>query len=321
MAEDLSSAWHAAMAGLLRLLRAEGYRFITPTPLTHSRVLARPRGRPDALKDAFGWSRPFTAGDLPHRLLACLEAAAMLDRDGDRLRSRVRVSSVDDDLFLHSAYPTSEADAVFFGPDTYRFCRFIREAIEEMAAPPVRILDVGCGTGAGAVAAARALRGRRLSPQWVLSDINPRALRFAACNLDAASVPANLALGDGLQAVAGDFDLIVANPPYMADAQHRQYRDGGEGHGRALSVRLAREALPRLAPGGRLALYTGVAMVDGVDPFIAELLQDLESGPYAWRYEEIDPDVFGEELESEAYQDVDRIAAVGLVATRTGGAR
>ncbi|MGE0403972.1 MAG: SAM-dependent methyltransferase, partial [Kofleriaceae bacterium] len=28
-------------------------------------------------------------------------------------------------------------------------------------------------------------------------------------------------------------------------------------------------------------------------------------------YEEIDPDVFGEELDTPAYRDVDRIAAVG----------
>jgi hypothetical protein len=31
------------------------------------------------------------------------------------------------------------------------------------------------------------------------------------------------------------------------------------------------------------------------------------------RYEEIDPDVFGEELEEEPYRNVERIAAVGAV--------
>jgi hypothetical protein len=35
-----------------------------------------------------------------------------------------------------------------------------------------------------------------------------------------------------------------------------------------------------------------------------------------WRYQELDPDVFGEELEREVYRDVDRIAAVGLEARR-----
>ena len=33
-------------------------------------------------------------------------------------------------------------------------------------------------------------------------------------------------------------------------------------------------------------------------------------------YREIDPDVFGEELEREDYADVDRVAVVGLVAVK-----
>jgi hypothetical protein len=35
-------------------------------------------------------------------------------------------------------------------------------------------------------------------------------------------------------------------------------------------------------------------------------------------YEEVDPDVFGEELETDAYDYVDRIAAVTLTAQKTG---
>jgi hypothetical protein len=35
-------------------------------------------------------------------------------------------------------------------------------------------------------------------------------------------------------------------------------------------------------------------------------------------YEEIDPDVFGEELERPAYAHVDRIAAVGLTVIKRG---
>jgi hypothetical protein len=42
----------------------------------------------------------------------------------------------------------------------------------------------------------------------------------------------------------------------------------------------------------------------------------LSRAGLVWSYEELDPDVFGEELEHEAYQFVDRIAAVWLCATR-----
>jgi hypothetical protein len=37
-----------------------------------------------------------------------------------------------------------------------------------------------------------------------------------------------------------------------------------------------------------------------------------------WSYAEVDPDVFGEELETPAYADADRIAAVVLTVTNTG---
>mgnify|MGYP001283916702 CR=1 FL=1 len=43
----------------------------------------------------------------------------------------------------------------------------------------------------------------------------------------------------------------------------------------------------------------------------------LRAAPVAWTYEEVDPDVFGEELESPAYSTADRIAAVVLTATRS----
>ncbi|MDB5861659.1 MAG: SAM-dependent methyltransferase, partial [Ramlibacter sp.] len=181
----------------------------------------------------------------------------------------------------------------------------------------LRVLDIGCGSGAGGIAFAR-LPGS--APDLTMNDINPRALEFAAANAAVAGVDAAYALGDALHAVHGAFDLVISNPPYMADPQHRAYRDGGAGLGRALSVRIAAQALSRLAPGGQLLLYTGVAMVDGADPFLAEMEPLLRRAEVEWSYSEIDPDVFGEELEAAPYDRADRIAAVGLVATRAAGA-
>ena len=46
-----------------RRLLADGYRFTTPTPLTHQRVNQRDEGQmADSLRDVFGWSRPFAPG-------------------------------------------------------------------------------------------------------------------------------------------------------------------------------------------------------------------------------------------------------------------
>ena len=57
--------------------------------------------------------------------------------------------------------------------------------------------------------------------------------------------------------VAGSFDLIISNPPYLVDPLARVYRHGGGELGSALSVEIAVQGVDRLAPGGRLLLYTG----------------------------------------------------------------
>jgi len=309
-------------AGVLRQVAATGYRFTTVTPLTHQRVLARRGREPGAtLRDIFGWNLPFEAGTVPPELLAGMEQAGIVRRTGSLLRSTVRIASLGDDLFLHSAYPTVEENAVFFGPDTHRFGRFIRYALNpHKTKQPLRVLDVGCGSGAGGIAVARALAAMDTPCTIVMNDINPLALEYTAVNAEAAGIPVTLAQGDALSAVEGDFDLIVSNPPYLDDAAQRAYRHGGARLGRALGVRIAAESLKRLAPGGQLLLYTGVAMVDGEDPFLAEIRPLLTAPGFEWSYAEIDPDVFGEELERPVYAHIDRIAAVGLVATRTAEA-
>ena len=325
------------LAMLLSELAASNYSFITPTPLTHQRVVAhkaqRPRpavksGQPTTtLRDIFGWNLPFEAEAVRRDLLALMEDTGILRLHGDSFLSTVRVSCIDDDLFVHSAYPTTQDNAVFFGPDTYRFARFIQQGIElrqnwrvgagrERVDTALRVLDVGCGSGAGGVVAARCLKKLGAPFNVVMNDINPLALHYTAVNSAFAGIPTELALGDALSAVGGQFDLVISNPPYLDDASARAYRHGGARLGRALSVRIAAEALSRLAPGGQLLLYTGVAIVDGVDPFMAEMLPLLARSDCDWSYAEIDPDVFGEELEQPVYAHVDRIAAVGLVATR-----
>ena len=75
-----------------------------------------------------------------------------------------------------------------------------------------------------------------------------------------------------------------------------------------------REALARLTPGGTLILYTGAPVVAGVDKFREAIASVISDNVIDVSYEEIDPDVFGEELENVAYSGVDRIAAVALVA-------
>jgi methylase of polypeptide subunit release factors len=240
---------------------------------------------------------------LPADLLRLLERAGALERlDPRSLRARVRFSSLRERLFVHSGYPTTQADAIFFGPDTYRFCALLRR----WARPARSVLDLGCGTGAGGISCAAG------AERVVLADINPSALAAAEVNAALAGVSVELAHSDLARDVSGQFDLIIANPPYMRDAAARVYRDGGGEYGEALAVRIVREAVPRLAPGGMLIVYTGAAILDGVDVFERRLAAWLATQRGETMYEELDPDVFGEELDQPGYERVERIAAVGL---------
>ncbi len=298
-----------ALRALLQNLDNRGFRFVTPTPATHARNLQRKHRGPD-VRCVLGWSREFHYDDDQDDLLRLLRAADMLDepRKG-AFRSKVRVSTLDDLFFLHSAYPTDQQDSVFFGPDSYRYASFLRTELPRLA-PRQRIVDIGAGTGVGAIVASALLPGARVA----MTDINPHALRFARINAAFNGVAAEFIQTDTLGGVEGEIDCFIANPPYIADPAHRAYRDGGGMHGGELSLAWTREAAKRLKPGGAFLLYTGSAIVDGEDRLKAALHEALDGFDVSYR--EIDPDVFGEELEREDYADVERIAVVGLVAVK-----
>lgn len=314
--EEHLAAVDLALLQLGRRLQADGYRFITPTPLTHQRVNDRCAGqRAKTLRDVFGWSRPFEPGLLSEDEQHALQQAEVLEENHGLLKSRVRWSSLDDLLFVHSGFPTDAADSVFFGPDTYRFAQLIHSHLQHHFTPIRRAVDIGCGAGVGAIVIARARR----EADVLAVDINPAALRLTAVNAALAQVTnVSIETSDVLQDVDGHFDLIVANPPYMADPAERAYRHGGGAFGEQLSLRIVEQSLDRLAPGGSLVLYTGVAMIDGRDPFLQALAHRLESAMFGWTYRELDPDVFGEELLTPGYQRVERIAVVALIVTRNG---
>jgi len=299
-----------------RLLQLRRYRFVAVSPSTHNRVLRREAASP-TLESVFGWSRPFDLEAIDGDLIKLLEQADALEAEAGQYKSKVRFASIDDLLFVHSAFPTTEPDSVFFGPDTYRFARLLRVTLSKTKKRrPLRLVDIGAGSGAGGIVAARVLGG---VTELILADINRKALEFSAVNAALNGPPnAQTILSDILVEIDGTADVIISNPPYLVDEDRRLYRHGGGELGITLALRIAEESMAKLVPGGCLVLYSGAPIVNGADTFLESLQPVLQLYASHFVYEEIDPDVFGEELDRPAYAHADRIAAVGLTAIKRG---
>jgi release factor glutamine methyltransferase len=126
---------------------------------------------------------------------------------------------------------------------------------EEPLAPGADVLDVGTGSGALALEAAR--RGTRVTAV----DVSWRAVCAARWNAWRARLPVRVRHGSLFDPVHGQsFDLIMTNPPYVpAPAGGREPRgparawDAG-GDGRLVLDRICREAPALLRPGGVLLM-------------------------------------------------------------------
>ena len=302
----------AALVQLLSHLAADGYEFVTPTPATHEINMERRRGQTArTTRDVLGWSMKFRSGEIDPVVERLLYAAGALAGESNGRHSTIRVSTLDSKLFVHSAFPTSSADAVFFGPDSYRFADLIRAELALVGGSPV-IVDVGTGAGVGAIVAGTIVPVATI----VMTDINSSAIALAQVNAWTAGVPVAAYCGDLFASYEGSVDIALANPPYIIDPAGRLYRDGGSLHGAELSIRMAREVLPRLNPRGRFILYSGSAIVDGLNALEERLAVVASENDCSFEYREIDPDVFGEELTSSDYEQVERIAAIAAVFRR-----
>jgi release factor glutamine methyltransferase len=129
--------------------------------------------------------------------------------------------------------------------------------------PDADVLDVGCGTGALSIVAART------RPRSITSvDVSRRAVVSARLNMFLRGVPARVVRGDAFELVAGrTFDLLLANPPYVPGVarrprgRHRAWDAGLDG--RELLDRLCANAPLLLAPGGTLlVVHSGMCDED-----------------------------------------------------------
>ena len=146
--------------------------------------------------------------------------------------------------------------------------------LEALADP--RVLDVGVGSGAIALAIAAEHRGSSV----LAVDRSRDALAAAAENLARSSVDGRVALrqSDLLDGLAGPFDLVVSNPPYVAPADYdtlqpeiRLYEPREALVGVGVGAEIARAARRLLTPGGWLVLECGDGQADELATELDEL--------------------------------------------------
>ena len=141
---------------------------------------------------------------------------------------------------------------------------------------PLRILDIGTGSGALLLALLSELK----NATGTATDISPAAIAVARGNAErlGLSPRCHFVVSDIAASVTGPFDLIVSNPPYIEysaiatlEPEVRDYDpalalDGGI-DGLETYRAIATQAIPLLAPGGRLIVELGA----GQEPAVREL--------------------------------------------------
>ncbi|HET9931800.1 MAG TPA: methyltransferase, partial [Polyangiaceae bacterium] len=192
-----------ALYALGQTLKRHDYDFVTVTPSTHARVLGRETRLGATLRDAFGWNRPFAKSALPAEIMELASAAGVLVELEHGFRLNVRFATLGGEIFAHSSFPTVQDDAVFFGPDTYRFVRFVCRSLGTARS----LVDIGCGSGAAGIFAARHVE------TVISTDINPTALAFTRVNARLAGVTSVVRHSDVLRSVIEPVDVVIANPP------------------------------------------------------------------------------------------------------------
>ncbi len=91
----------------------------------------------------------------------------------------------------------------------------VQQALDLMPGEICSVVDLGTGSGAIALSLASERPGWRVTGV----DVSAQALAVAARNARALELSVTWRLGSWLDAVPGErFDLIVANPPYIADS-------------------------------------------------------------------------------------------------------
>ena len=144
-------------------------------------------------------------------------------------------------------------------PDTETLVEWALDLLPEGSAQ--RVLDLGTGSGAVALA----LQHERPRCEVTAVDASADALAVASANAQRLGLPVQFVLSHWMDAAPGTFELIVSNPPYVAEGDphlaaltHEPLQALTSGADGLDDIRhIIAQAPSRLAPGGWLLLEHG----------------------------------------------------------------
>ena len=157
-------------------------------------------------------------------------------------------------------------------PDTEILVEWALDVLPHNA--PLRVLDLGTGSGAVALA----LQHQRPACTVTAVDASVDALTVARNNARRLQLPVQFVHSHWMDGVAGSLDLIVSNPPYVAEGDphltaltHEPLSALTSGADGLVDIRrIITQAPSRLAPGGRLLLEHGWDQAPAVQALLRE---------------------------------------------------
>lgn len=142
--------------------------------------------------------------------------------------------------------------------------------------------DIGTGSGAIAIAAALVQEQRGLPGPWIATDVSAAALEVARENAAALGAGERVEFREGslYEPIPEVFDLIVSNPPYIAEGERASLMPEVAAHEPGLALfsgasglghleALVAGAPARLQPGGVLLMEIGHTQRAAVEALIA----------------------------------------------------
>lgn len=153
-------------------------------------------------------------------------------------------------------------------PETEHLVEFV---LQHRPTPRPRVIDIGTGSGCIAITLALEIPGARV----FASDISIEALQVARENTKRLGAAVHFVASDLLSALAGPFDIIASNPPYVSRSELNSVQREVREHEPQLAVfapgnpldlfrSIELQARQMLSPGGLLVMEIGFGMAESV---------------------------------------------------------